>query len=83
MPRREPMRIVSLIASATEIVSALGLGDRLLTKLAAEFRARHGLPYADCFAAGLAHQRKATLATADKDFLVMNRVLRILWTTEA
>jgi len=62
-----------------EIVPA----DRDLTKLAAEFRARHRLPYADCFAAALAHQRKATLATADADFLQVKHLLKILWTTEA
>jgi len=73
-------RILSEIAqSRVEIIPA----DTELTKLAAHFRIHYKLPYADCFAAGLAYQQKATLATADKDFLVMKRLLKILWTTEA
>lgn len=72
--------ILSEIAqSRVEIIPA----DTELTKLAAQFRIHYRLPYADCFAAGLAYQRKAALATADKDFLVMKRLLKILWTTEA
>ena len=47
-----------------EVVDA----DRELTKLAAEFRAQHKLPYADCFAAALATLRKAAVATSDADF---------------
>ncbi len=50
-----------------EIVDA----DFELTKLAAEFRAQHKLPYADCFAAALAKARKAGVATSDADFNVL------------
>jgi len=39
-----------------------------LARLAAEFRIRHRLPYADCFAAALAYSRKASLAATDSDF---------------
>jgi predicted nucleic acid-binding protein len=52
-----------------------------LTKQAAEFHARHKLPYADCFAAALAADRKATLATSDKHFSLVDTQIRILWTT--
>ena len=47
-----------------EVVDA----DIELTKLAAEFRAQHKLPYADCFAAALATLMKAAVATSDADF---------------
>ncbi len=58
-----------------EIVDA----DYELTKLAAEFRAQHKLPYADCFAAALASDRKAFVATSDKDFAEVEKQVNILW----
>jgi len=51
-----------------------------LTKLAAELRAEHKLPYADCFAVALASDRKASLATSDKDFAAVEKRIGILWT---
>ena len=59
-----------------EIVHA----DLELTRAAAELRAEHKLPYADCFAAALAASRKASLATSDKDFASVEKNLAILWT---
>jgi ribonuclease VapC len=53
-----------------------------LTKRAAEMHADHKLPYADCFAAALAADRKASLATSDKDFASIERQIPILWTTQ-
>jgi ribonuclease VapC len=50
-----------------------------LAKLAASLKARHNLPYADCFAAALALNRKATLVTSDKDFECVAGVLKTLW----
>ncbi len=52
-----------------------------LTKLAAEFRAQHKLPYADCFAAALALDRKASVATSDKDFEEVEKQVNVLWLT--
>ena len=52
-----------------------------LTKRAAEIHAEQKLPYADCFAAALAVERKATLATSDKDFVRVENRVQILWTT--
>jgi len=52
-----------------------------LTRLAAELRADHQLPYTDCFAAALAAQRKAALATSDQDFAAVQKKIDILWTT--
>jgi predicted nucleic acid-binding protein len=51
-----------------------------LTKLAAELRAERKLPYADCFAAALAVDRSASLATSDADFARLERRLTLLWT---
>jgi predicted nucleic acid-binding protein len=51
-----------------------------LTHLATQIRAQYRLPYADCFAASLAQQRRADLATADRDFARIEKQLKILWT---
>jgi predicted nucleic acid-binding protein len=59
-----------------EIVNA----DLELTRTAAELRAEHKLPYIDCFAAALAVNRKASLATSDKDFAHVEERLEVLWT---
>ena len=50
-----------------------------LTKLAAELHAEHKLPYADSFAAALAADRKAPLATSDAEFAKIERRLNLLW----
>jgi predicted nucleic acid-binding protein len=60
-----------------EIVDA----DLDLTRTAAELRAEHKLPYTDGFAAALALQRKASLATSDRDFATVEKKLDILWAT--
>ncbi len=59
-----------------EIVEA----DLELTRSAAELRAEHKLPYSHCFAAALALNRKASLATSDKDFAHVEKQLEIIWT---
>jgi len=57
-----------------EIVEA----DREMTKVAAEFRAQHKLPYTDCFAAALAHLKKAALITSDRNFSVVREKAMLL-----
>jgi predicted nucleic acid-binding protein len=59
-----------------EIVDA----DLELVRSAVELRAEHKLPYTDCFAAALAVNRKASLATSDRDFAHVEKRLEILWT---
>jgi predicted nucleic acid-binding protein len=54
--------------------------DLDLTRLAVELRADYKLPYTDCFAAALAADRKASLATSDKDFATVEKKIDILWT---
>ena len=46
---------------------------------ASHLKANHRLPYADCFAAALAMEKKAVLVTADKDFKVVEDLIKILW----
>ena len=58
-----------------EIVPA----DFELTRLAATFRANHKLPYADCFAAALASDRRALVVTADADFKAVANELQVLF----
>jgi predicted nucleic acid-binding protein len=53
--------------------------DAELTKLAASLKAQHNLPYADCFAAALAHARKAALVATDRDFERVAGSLKIFW----
>ena len=42
--------------------------DIELTRIAARFKAKGGMSYADCFAAALAKQHKAALVTGDVEF---------------
>jgi predicted nucleic acid-binding protein len=53
--------------------------DLELTKSAAELHAKYNLPYADCFAAALAKNRKARLATSDQDFAKVKSEIEILF----
>jgi len=53
--------------------------DMPLAKVAARIKAEHNLPYADCFAAALAQTRKAALATSDRDFERVEKLIQILW----
>ena len=69
------------IAEIAQLPISIVAADVELTTLAAQFRAQYKLPYADCFAAALAQQRKAMIATADKDFTQVDQVVKIVWTT--
>ncbi len=53
--------------------------DLVLAKHAALLKVTHRLPYADCFAAALAKQRKATLVTGDRDFKQVEAAIPIVW----
>ena len=50
-----------------------------LTTLAVGIRIEYGLPYASCFAAALARQRRASLMTADRIFSQMEKQVNIAW----
>ena len=53
--------------------------DRDLTRLAAGFKARGGLSYADAFAAALAKERNAGLLTGDPELKALEKDIKILW----
>ena len=55
--------------------------DLELAKEAARFKARKGISYADCFAAGLARLRKGEVLTGDKEFRALENEVRISWIT--
>lgn len=46
---------------------------------AAGFKARYGMSYTDGFAAALAKQMKAHLATGDPDFTQLEKEIQIIW----
>lgn len=53
--------------------------DLELTRQAGEFKSKHKMSYADCFAVALAKQRKAELVTGDKEYRQVEGELKILW----
>jgi len=53
--------------------------DFLITKQAALFKAAKKLPYADCFAAGLAKVHKGEIITGDNDFRAIENEIKIIW----
>lgn len=50
-----------------------------LTHQAAQFKAKHRMSFADCFAAALAKQRKAHLVTGDQEFKQVQSNISIIW----
>jgi predicted nucleic acid-binding protein len=68
------------LAQMAQLPIHLVPADVELARHAAEFKANFNLPYVDGFAAALAAQRKASLATSDKDFTHVQKKLDILWT---
>ena len=68
-----------ILSKIAQLPIALVPADLELTHRAAELKANHKLLYADCFAAALALDRKAALATSDKDFAHLESKLDILW----
>ena len=53
--------------------------DWNLTQQAARYKSQHRMSYADCFAAALAKQKKARLATGDKEFKQVETDVEISW----
>ena len=68
-------KLLEIVQLPIEIIDA----DFAITRMAASLKAEHNLPYADCFAAALAHSRKVPLVTADKDFARAESLLKIVW----
>jgi ribonuclease VapC len=53
--------------------------DWELTQLAAQFKAKGRIAYADCFAAAVAKKFKAELVTGDPEFKQVEGEVKILW----
>lgn len=53
--------------------------DWATTQIAARYKALGGISYADCFAAALAKQNKATLITGDPEFKQLEKEIKITW----
>lgn len=53
--------------------------DWAITRVAATFKARHRMSYADCFAAALAKDRKSDLVTGDKEFKQVEGEVSVRW----
>lgn len=53
--------------------------DWATTQIAARYKALGGISYADCFAAALAKQNKATLITGDHEFKQLEKEITITW----
>jgi len=53
--------------------------DWELARLAAGFKARHRLAYADCFAAALAKREGAEVLTGDPEFRQLEKEIKVRW----
>lgn len=62
-----------------ELPIAVIAADMDSTRLAAELKAQHNIPYADSFAAALAQSHEAALATCDADFSPLEKRLSFVW----
>jgi len=56
--------------------------DWTLAKEAGRYKAKNRMSFADCFAAALAKQKKATLLTGDREFKQVESDVTIGWLTE-
>jgi predicted nucleic acid-binding protein len=50
-----------------------------ITQIAASFKSRYKMSYADCFAAALAKDRKAHVVTGDPEFKEVEQEVQVLW----
>jgi predicted nucleic acid-binding protein len=71
--------------SGIHVLSEFGIhfveADWNLAKDAGYFKSRNKMSFADCFAAALAKQRKASLVTGDKEFKQVQTEITIDWLT--
>lgn len=74
-----PAFAVQILSKIGQLPISLVPADLELTRLSAELKAEHKLPYADCFAASLALHRHAVLVTCDSDFSCLAKKISILW----
>ena len=53
--------------------------DWELSRLAADFKARHRMSLADCYAAALARREGASLITGDREFESVEQEIEVTW----
>jgi ribonuclease VapC len=53
--------------------------DQSLAKEAGQFKAKHKISYADCFAAALAKMNRGELLTGDREFEQLEGEIKIAW----
>jgi ribonuclease VapC len=81
-------RRTSQVEAENSVKELRGLGIKIvdadwgLTRLAAYFKSKHKMSYADCFAAALAKERKAHLLTGDPEFHEVEKEIRIIWANQ-
>ncbi len=68
---------------ALRIINDIGItlveADWALTKIAAGYKVKGNISYADCFAAALAKHKKADLLTGDHEFEQLKDEISIVW----
>ena len=74
-PETADQYIGEIQGMAIEVVDA----DWELTRMAAGFKVKGKISYADCFAAALAKTRAAELVTGDKEFKPFEDEIKISW----
>ena len=67
--------IRAVLGTAIEVVEP----DWQLTRLAASYKSRGNISYADCFAAALAKLRDGHVVTGDKEFEVLEDEVKVIW----
>lgn len=68
-------RVRALARLPLEIIAV----DKSLAEVAADVKARFGIPFVDCFAAALAKISKADLLTGDPHFKAVESEVKIAW----
>lgn len=68
---------------AIELLRSLGIKfidiDWATTQIAASYKAKGKISYADCFAAALAKQTNSPIITGDPEFKQVEKEIQILW----
>jgi len=77
--RRGPEDVPQTVAIIDSMPIELVDVGKELARAAAQFKARGGLSYADCYAAALAQRNDAAVVTGDPEFHSVEGVIRIEW----
>jgi uncharacterized protein len=79
--RRElgPSRAEEVVSLVQSLPIAIIDVDTSLTRIAAEFKSKHRMSYADCFAAATAKLHGAEVVTGDKEFKQVEKEVRLHW----